>query len=290
MIGTSPPEYPQTPRGHFLCKKGRAILTAAWIIAASTLVAGDAQPHGTVELVTDQTSLQPARPFQLGLHFKLEKGWHVYWTNPGDSGEPPRVKWTLPQGFKAGPLLWPVPHRIGDHSQVDYGYPDEVLLPVEIQPPSELGEGAKAQFSADVHWLVCREICVPGHTVLELALPIGKGGAATPSKLHPLFTQVRAELPQRAPSSWKVTATLDQHHWTLNIDTGKREMEGIFFPLEPNQIENAAAQHASATPRGIKLEIPNSDQMLKPPARLSGVLVLGSRQGYLIDAPVTVSK
>ncbi len=266
-----------------------ACIAALGMIAVPMAIAADSQPHGTIELVAEESSLQAAKPLHAGLHFKLEKGWHIYWTNPGDSGEPPRVNWSLPPGFSAGPLEWPVPQRIEDHSLVDYGYADEVLLPVEIRPPARFGAETKVQLSAQVHWLVCRETCVPGHADLDLMLPIGRG-AATLSNLQHLFAQARADLPRRVPASWKVMATVDQHQWTLNLETGSREADVVFLPLQANQIENSAAQKATVTSNGIRIEIQKSDQMLKPPARLTGVVVLGSKRGYLIDTPVTVSK
>jgi thiol:disulfide interchange protein DsbD len=251
---------------------------------------GATGPHGSVELIAEQTSVQPARPLWVGLHFQLESGWHIYWTNPGDSGEPPRVKWNLPAGFQAGSLLWPIPRRIEDHSLIDYGYQNEVLLPVKINPPASLGGGADVALSATVSWLVCREICIPGRAALKLTLPIRKGTAGPPSPMHALFAKAQADLPRPAPQSWKVTAHLDEHQWVLSIDTGERETEATFFPLEPNQIENAAPQKASASSRGVQIELQRSDQLLKSPPRLTGVLVLAAQQGYLIDAPVTTSK
>ena len=107
------------------------------LFAAPGRATGAMGPHGTVDLIADQTTVRPGRPFWVGLHFQLEHGWHIYWINPGDSGEPPRVKWNLPPGFQAGPLQWPVPSRIEDHSLIDYGYQNEVLLPVEITPPGK---------------------------------------------------------------------------------------------------------------------------------------------------------
>jgi len=260
------------------------------LMATSSGVADSSQPHGSVDLIADQTSVQPARPLWVGLHFQLEKGWHIYWTNPGDSGEPPRVNWNLPTGFQAGSLLWPVPRRIEDHSLMDFGYLEEVLLPVEIRPPANLGEGANVQLRATVNWLVCREICIPARAALELTLPIRKGTPGPPSSAHSLFAQARAALPRRVPPSWKVTANLDMHQWVLKIETGKRETEATFFPLEPNQFENAAAQKAIPSPLGIRLELQKSDQLLKSPSRLTGVLVLAGGQGYLIEAPVATSK
>ena len=90
----------------------RVICLVFWILPAlaQTTVSG---PHVNVSLVSEFASLQPGKPAWVGLRFQLEKGWHVYWANPGDSGEPPKVEWQLPPGFKAGDLQFPFPHQIG---------------------------------------------------------------------------------------------------------------------------------------------------------------------------------
>ena len=220
----------------------------------------------------------------------MEEGWHIYWINPGDSGEPPRVNWSLPPGFQAGPLQWPVPQRIEDHSLIDYGYQNEVLLPVKITPPLKIDGGSDVHLNATVSWLVCREICVPGRADLALTLPVRTGTSGPPSSTHSLFAKAQADLPRPAPKSWKVTANLDEHRFVLNVITGKRETPATFFPLEPNQIENAAPQKASPFAQGIRIEMQKSDQMLKAPLQLKGVLGFASGQGYLIEAPVIASK
>jgi DsbC/DsbD-like thiol-disulfide interchange protein len=247
-------------------------------------------PHGTVDLLAEPTSVQPARPFWVGVYFQLEPGWHIYWINPGDSGEPPRIKWNLPSGFQAGPVLWPRPSRIEDHSLIDYGYRDKTMLPAEITPPANASAGSDIQLNVTVNWLVCREMCIPGWAALELTLPIRNGAPGAPSPQHALFAEARADLPTSAPRGWEVTASLEAHAFVLNVETGKRETAATFFPLQPNQIENAAPQKTVPGPRGIRLELARSDQMLKPSARLSGVLELGSRRAYVIDAPVAGSK
>ena len=47
--------------------------------------------HVEVELVAGHESVQPGSESFVGLLFKLDPGWHVYWKNPGDSGEPPTL-------------------------------------------------------------------------------------------------------------------------------------------------------------------------------------------------------
>jgi len=258
-----------------------------WTAGAATCATG---PRGSVDLVADVTSVQPGRPFWVGLHFRLESGWHIYWINPGDSGEPPRVKWDLPTGFAAGPLQWPAPRRIEDHSLIDYGYQNEVLLPVKIKPPAAIGTNSGIAINTTVNWLVCREICVPGRAMLSLTLPVQKGTPAPPSSLHSLFVKTRAAVPPAAPTAWKVTAGLEQRAFVLNVEMGKRQTEATFFPLEANQIENAAPQKVNPSARGFRLEMVKSDQLIKTPARLTGVLELTAGQGYFIEAPVITRK
>jgi thiol:disulfide interchange protein DsbD len=263
-------------------------LLSLW--AAPCEAAGASGPHGSVDLVSEQTSVQTARSFWVGLRFQLEQGWHIYWTNPGDSGEPPRVKWDLPAGFQAGPLHWPIPRRIEDHSLIDYGYQGEVLLPVEITPPTKLAAGANVLLNATVNWLVCRELCVPGRATLALTLPAGNATPGPASPMHSLFAKARADLPRPTPKVWKATANLDKHLFILNVETGRQETRATFFPLEPNQIENAAPQKVSPSSRGVRLEMEKSDQLLKVPPRLTGVLLFPSGQGYVIEAPVITTK
>jgi len=58
--------------------------------ATCTRAESAAIPHGTLELVAENQWIAAGHDFNLGLHFELESGWHIYWINPGDSGEPPR--------------------------------------------------------------------------------------------------------------------------------------------------------------------------------------------------------
>ena len=92
--------------------------------------------HLTVELLSLEGSLQPGGQGTLGLHFTLDKGWHVYWINAGDSGEPPSIKWTLPAGITTGPLQFPAPRRLPLGPLMDFGYEDEVLFPMTVSADS----------------------------------------------------------------------------------------------------------------------------------------------------------
>src|ERR1700730_10868013 len=129
-------------------------------------------PHGTVDLVAENQSIAPGRQNYFGLNFQLEKGWHIYWINPGDSGQPPRVQWHLPYGLSAGEIEWPAPRRLGTSAIVDFGYDGAVMLLVPVRASSALPANKTVRIVAELSVLVCREICVPGKTQISLSLPI----------------------------------------------------------------------------------------------------------------------
>src|SRR5258708_3640393 len=94
------------------------------ILLPDACVPAASVPHGTVDFVTENQWITPGRRTYIGLHFQLEKGWHIYWINPGDSGQPPRIEWHLPAGLSAREIEWPAPRRIGTSTIVDFGYHD----------------------------------------------------------------------------------------------------------------------------------------------------------------------
>jgi len=65
-------------------------LLAAGLPALADSSSADA-PHLHVQLVFPQDDLYPGGKNLAGLYFKLEPGWHVYWENAGDSGEPSHI-------------------------------------------------------------------------------------------------------------------------------------------------------------------------------------------------------
>ncbi len=163
-------------------------------------------PHGTVELLSEQESIQPGRAIHLGLYFRLEKGWHIYWINPGDSGEPPRLEWHLPAGLRASAIEWPAPSRLPIPPLMDYGYEAEVLLPVSIENTSGLAPGAEVTPSADMKAIVCREVCIPAKAQLSLSLPVRAERPRESAETVAMFSAAQKALPKPAPANWRPSA------------------------------------------------------------------------------------
>lgn len=61
-------------------------------------------PHIRVSLISEDTAVVPGGTHFVGIFLEPEHHWHTYWRNPGDSGEPPKVSWKLPEGVGVGEL------------------------------------------------------------------------------------------------------------------------------------------------------------------------------------------
>jgi thiol:disulfide interchange protein DsbD len=274
---------------HSSTKSPRALeLGAALLLCAfGAQAAGTPIPHGTLELVAENQSIAPGHDAYLGLHFQLEKGWHIYWINPGDSGEPPRVKWQLPAGLSAGAIEWPTPRRLGTPTIVDFGYEDEVTLIVPMHADAKLASQESAQLGAEVKVLVCREICIPGKAQLSLTLPIKSQPPVPDAQASDLFAAARKSLPQPAPRNWRFSVDDAKDSFVLSANLGHQVSQAVFFPLAESQIDNAAPQKLLPTAAGFRLTLRKSAQLLKPIERLKGVLILSADPAYLIDAPLS---
>jgi len=166
----------------------------ALLLCVTCSAAGWAEKHGvSIRLLANAQAVAPGSRFSLGVLFRLEPGWHIYWRNPGDAGLATRVRWRLPEGFRAGELRWPAPIRFAQPGDLTgYGYTESVLLFAEVRAPAELPPGGTVNLGAEVSWLGCKEVCVPGRATLSLALPVrARPGPAN----RELFARWRSRLP-----------------------------------------------------------------------------------------------
>lgn len=146
-------------------------------LACAAQVHGQAEPppaHARAKLICDTSAIVAGKPFTLAVAFEMDPGWHLYWKDPGDSGMPPSVKWTLPDGFVAGKLQFPKPEILKTPAGVNYVYEKSFALLVTITPPAELGAGQTIDIKAAIKWLECTlEQCLPAKQSAELSVETG---------------------------------------------------------------------------------------------------------------------
>lgn len=266
--------------------------------------------HLKVELLAEPAAVEPGKTFTVGLKLDLETHWHVYWKNPGDAGLPVTLDWTLPAGWSAGPIQWPLPERISVDPLMDYGYEGEVLFPVEITVPASAKPGVPVELKAKSRWLVCKEICLPGKADLSLTLPVVATGAlppADPARAE-LFRLARERLPVPASTvaaAWTFSVTATDSLYTVFALPAKpftgTHPGFAFFPEEAERIENAAAQDFYPAGKGFALDLvripPEADEPASGPDTLRGLLVstrgwdaAEGRLGVDLVLPVTLGE
>jgi len=256
------------------------IVVALYLCACSVLVAQeveDPSPYSEATLIAETTTARPGDPLIVGLRIELDPGWHSYWINPGDAGQPASIEWDLPGGFGAGEIQWPYPHIIQEPSVVSYGFDNELVLLTEIVTPRFMTTGFPVKFAAEAHWLVCENICLPATANLELEIEMSEREPRIDSRWEQLFEQTRAKLP-RSPDSWDIDASQDAETVALHLspaNVSELSFEGAhFFSSERGVVSHGSPQTVSVENETVRISIQKSKYLRSPLSELTGVLVL----------------
>ena len=228
-------------------------------------------PHAEVTLVSETSAVAPGSSFRLGLRFRLAKGWHIYWINPGDAGEPPHLDLTLPQGATASPIAWPTPQRIPEGPVMTYSYVGEVLLPLTVTAPADV---SAFPITAKASWLICEKICVPEEGAFKLDLPVGAAGSSPEARLF-------AAADQRIPTPSPYAASLSPGAaLTLSgADISQASVhDAVFFPGTWGAIEDAAPQTLTVEDGKFTLALKPA-QSFDAKVALSGVVAITDAKG-----------
>ena len=172
----------------------KLLLLVCSLLAISAV---QAQPtsHVRVDLVAAVTSIAPGDTFEVVFRQQIDDEWHTYWTNPGDSGAAPDIKWTVPDGVLVSAFKYPYPERIPYGPLMNYGYHNEVLMPFSVSVPEDYPDGV-VDIKGTGRVLVCADICIPEKVEVQLSMPIGP--TVVDGAVSDTFYQAHARVPQRA--------------------------------------------------------------------------------------------
>jgi thiol:disulfide interchange protein DsbD len=256
-----------------------ALMAGAAAAYAQTPAQTGPQKTGRIEaeLVPMSAWAAPGSTAVVAVRQQIAPGWHTYWRNPGDSGGPTTLSWTLPTGVVAKDILWPLPQRQRLSGLTNYGYEGEVFLPVPIEIPADAKPGTTIPLTVRAVFLVCSaEMCVPDPLTLTLNLPI-KAGAAPLAGATGRRIQTVVETAPR-PAGITARSALINGALTLSLTggplAGLAPKQASFFPFEGDVIDHAAAQFGQRGPEGLTLTLaPGGDLKAKGlSGPISGVL------------------
>ena len=230
------------------------------------------------------------QPVWLGLQLAHQPEWHTYWKNPGDSGLPTVLEWTLPAGVVAGDVAWPTPKKIPIGNLANYGYEGTVLLPVPLTvAPSFTGD--KLEIKLKASWLVCRKECIPQEGEFALSVPVRSSSAGTGAAFEAAFAASPRAL---KGGSGQIGVDVTAKALRVSVAGLPAALQGktlAFFPETGGVTEPAAAMAQSWQGALWTAQVPLSAQRSESPAGLPVVLAPAQgadagRQAWRIDLPV----
>jgi thiol:disulfide interchange protein len=264
-----------------------ALICAMMLGAAAAQAEAPPPHHVQARLIAETDSVVPGEILTLGLRQIIEPGWHTYWINPGDAGEPTHIKWHLPEGFGAGAIQWPAPVRIPAGPLMNFGYSGRPLLMTQVTVPKNLKPGTQVTLSAEASWLVCEEICVPEDGQFSLTLPVSAGPAVPDPLWAADFIAGREALPRPFTGSAEIAIEGKTLRLTLaGAGLPPNVTDAAFFPFAQGLIRNEAAQRLRAEPGALTLSIP-AGHKAETGTAISGVLTVSDgaeHRAFLVAA------
>ncbi|MBW6397990.1 thioredoxin family protein [Roseomonas sp. HJA6] len=248
-------------------------------------------PRATVTVLADHDAIAPGQTFRIALRQRLAPGWHTYWINPGDAGQPPEVALTMPEGATSAPMQFPAPQRIPFGPLVNFGYEGEAVFTIPVTAPAGLKPGETFPIQADATWLVCERICIPEEGTFRLDIPVEAAGRPADAATGSLFIAAEASQARAAPFS--ATYGFQDGAGAIAISgpgiAPGAVREAFFFPEPWGVIDNAAPQPMTVADGTLRLGLTRGGAESLP-SSVAGVVAItdaaGVRGAYLISAPL----
>ena len=185
--------------------------------------------HARISLVKDHSDFVPGTSINIGLKVSMDKGWHTYWRNPGDSGGPIEIDWNLPKGFSVSDIKWPLPEKIEYPPLMTYGYEDFVIYTMVLSIPADYSDDY-FEMNADI--LICADVCIP------------ESGKISSNLLDIESDSLIYEWLESVPSkSLPITTSLNDNNLEIKFTFEKEIKEIYFFPDENNSIDYSSKQN-----------------------------------------------
>lgn len=247
-----------------------------------------ATPRVSSRLVAEHGIVEPGKAVRVVLDQTVSPLWHTYWKNPGDSGLPIKLKWTLPAGWSAAPIEWPTPQRFDINGIINYGYEGAVRLLTRLNVPATESASEVVNATLEATWLVCKDICIPERVVLPLSLTVGPPGAADPAA-DKLFRETDRAMPTvgRADVKFVTLGPFNRLDVSMPRSEALRASGSYFFVDNPAVVGAAAKQTVTADETGLHITFASPGPL--PDGMIQGVLKIADRDGGTLRRALLVN-
>ncbi len=226
----------------------------------------------TAQLISETVTVRPGTIAWIAFYLKMRPGWHTYWVNPGDAGEPADLRWHLPLGYETGAIAWPAPRRFDIGPITTYGYKQEAILQLPLKVPADARPGERVKLSAEATWLVCEQICIPESGSLSLSLFVGESAAIVDERWSDIFARAREALPK--DRKWSARFSRENALLKIFIEGAPFNPDAeriLFFPSRSNVIVHSAQQSVARISGGLLITVKAGPEAAKS-REIEGVL------------------
>lgn len=260
----------------------RLLIAAILVLVSAGAVRADqgliVHENLTARLVAENAVTRPGEVVTVALYQTMSPGWHTYWRNPGDSGQPPSLDWDAPAGVQVMPQEWPAPERIPYGPMVNFGYSNEAVMLYDVAVPTDWPSGQPLTLRAEAEILVCEDVCIPVNGLLSVDMPTGPETAKAQGQAA-LFASARAAQPLTSP--WQVTASAGNGLLTLALDGPRSDFISVdrafIFADTWGVLDHVGDQRFVIGNDGLHVTAPLGDASMGD--MLSGVLTLHLKDG-----------
>ncbi len=224
-------------------------LTMIALLLFSSLV--NAQDKKVIlDVYPSVTAVQKGKSFDIAIRQNIiADGWHTYWVNAGDSGEPMTIDWNTVDGVTFSKILEPTPQRIEYPPLVNFGHYGQPVFTQTIAVSDDY-QGDKIDLTGRAMWLVCDDICIPEEEQILLSIPVNNRGVEINQAL---FEQAQSNMP--APVDWDTTYKRDGEAFSLSVNVPlslHNQMTDVdIFPYDWGLIQPSSAIMADISDNNV---------------------------------------
>jgi DsbC/DsbD-like thiol-disulfide interchange protein len=274
---------------------GPLVLALAGISVAASAPAQ--VPDVPLTAIPEYAAVAPGAIVRVAVRLDVPEGWHIDWTNPGETGLPTTIAWHAPAGVVAGATAWPFPELAEDLSGVSHVLTGTVYVVTPFTVESTARSG-RVELVADLTWLLCAGTCNRQSGSVRVAVRVDRSaGTAAARGPDPAWAPVAT-----AASSFPAAGEGLTLRATASGDSVRLEIVGLqgasragspvtWFPAAGGRAGLVLPLHIARGAAWVR--VPRRHVVGQPPGRLTGVLVgLLVRSGTVssralsVDVPV----
>jgi thiol:disulfide interchange protein DsbD len=249
---------------------------------SSPVIANDRKNHAQIQVALESQWVSPKQDSRLAIHFELDKGWHTYFKNPGDSGLGAQVFLPEESAFIVSELKYPTPQRISTGTLTNYGYHDELTLLTSVRLKKATNVST-LPLTLNLKWLICKEICIPEKKTITIQVPVKNEISPINPVTRGIFQSADLRFPKNIETKKPIEAYLSTESIILELEplTPIEPIDAI--PITPGWVQNPTPPVFSKHENRYRITFARKSNSPKNLSPFEAILITTNQSFHLIS-------